>query len=52
MFVATDARERILDRRREAFGRQYVGPLLEEARRLGLEADEIKKLIDTWGEGR
>ena len=52
MFVAPDARERVLERRREEFGREFIGPLLAEARKLGLDADQIKKLIDTWGEGR
>ena len=57
MFVAPDARERVLSRRRDAFARAYVGPMWEEARRLGLSADDLKKLIDSQadefrGEGR
>lgn len=51
MFVATGARAQLRERRREDFARQYVAPLLAEARKLGMEAEEIKKLIDTWGEG-
>ena len=50
MFVATGARTQLLERRREDFARQYVAPLLAEARKLGMDAEEIKKLIDTWGE--
>lgn len=51
MFVAADARERVLERRREAFGRDFVEPLLVEARRLGLSADDVKKLIEKGGRG-
>lgn len=50
MFVATGARTQLLERRREDFARQYVAPLLAEARKLGMDAEEIKKMIDTWGE--
>jgi DNA-binding transcriptional regulator YhcF (GntR family) len=50
MFVATGARTQLLERRREDFARQYVAPLIAEARQLGMDAEEIKKLIDTWGE--
>ncbi|GAA1968597.1 GntR family transcriptional regulator [Catenulispora subtropica] len=52
MFVAGDARQRVLDRRREAFARDYVEPLLAEARRLGLTAEDVKSLVEKWGEGR
>jgi DNA-binding transcriptional regulator YhcF (GntR family) len=50
MFVATGARTQLLERRREDFARQYVAPLIAEARKLGMDAEEIKKLIDTWGD--
>jgi DNA-binding transcriptional regulator YhcF (GntR family) len=52
MFVAADARDRVLQRRREAFGREFVEPLVQEARRLGLTPDDVKKLIEAWGDGR
>jgi GntR family transcriptional regulator len=52
MFVAPDARERVLTRRRDDFARSFVGPLWDEARRLGLSAEDVKKLIDSWGEER
>jgi DNA-binding transcriptional regulator YhcF (GntR family) len=52
MFVAPDARERVLGRRREAFGREFVGPLVQEARRLGLTPEDVKKLIETWGDSQ
>ncbi|WP_205660837.1 GntR family transcriptional regulator [Amycolatopsis vastitatis] len=48
MFVATDARAQLLDRRRRDFARQYVAPLMAEAGKLGMDAEEIKKLIDVW----
>jgi DNA-binding transcriptional regulator YhcF (GntR family) len=52
MFVAADARQRVLDRRREAFARDFVEPLLAEARRLGLDTEDVKNLIEKWGRGR
>lgn len=51
MFVATGARTLLLERRREEFARAYLAPLLAEARKLGMDAEQVKKMIDTWGEG-
>jgi GntR family transcriptional regulator len=50
MFVATGARTQLLERRREDFARQYLAPLLVEARKLGIDAEQIKKMIDVWGD--
>ncbi|GAA4694596.1 GntR family transcriptional regulator [Pseudonocardia yuanmonensis] len=50
MFVSTGARTQLLERRREEFAKQYVAPLLAEARRLGMDAEQIKKMIDVWGD--
>ena len=50
MFVATGARTLLLERRREDFARQYLAPLLAEARKLGMDAEQVKKMIDTWGD--
>ncbi|GAA2892442.1 GntR family transcriptional regulator [Pseudonocardia halophobica] len=50
MFVSTGARTQLLERRREEFAKQYVAPLLMEARRLGMDAEQIKKMIDVWGD--
>ena len=36
--------------RREDFARQYLGPLLAEARKLGMDAEQVKKMIDMWGD--
>src|SRR5260370_15517912 len=52
MFVAPDARERVLERRREEFRREVLRPLPAEARKLGLDPGQIKKRVDTWGGGR
>jgi GntR family transcriptional regulator len=52
MFVATGARARLLERRREEFTRLYVEPLMAEAGRLGIEPDQVKKLIDIWEDGQ
>lgn len=50
MFVSAGARVRLLERRREEFAKAYIAPLLAEARKLGVEPEEIKKMIDVWGE--
>jgi GntR family transcriptional regulator len=52
MFVAAGARTQLLDRKREEFAQQFLAPLLAEARKLGMDVEEIKKMIDTWGEER
>ncbi|MEE6257202.1 GntR family transcriptional regulator [Plantactinospora sonchi] len=52
MFVATGARTRLRDRRREDFAQQYLHPLLTEASKLGIDADELKRMIDRWEQGR
>ncbi|WP_212817701.1 GntR family transcriptional regulator [Polymorphospora rubra] len=52
MFVSPGARERLRGRRREEFARQYVQPLLTEARKLGIDPTELKKMIDTWEDRR
>ena len=49
MFVADGARERLLARRRESFAAQYLEPMLHEARRLGLDEDDLITLIRRTG---
>ncbi|WP_214404447.1 GntR family transcriptional regulator [Pseudonocardia lacus] len=50
MFVAEGARAQLLERRREDFARQFLAPLMAEAQKLGMDAEQVKKLIDVWGE--
>jgi GntR family transcriptional regulator len=45
MFVAAGARQRLLDQRRTRFAERYVDPLVAEAGRLGINADELFGLI-------
>ena len=45
MFVAPGARELLLAERRTAFADRFVEPLLAEARKLGLDADDLSRLI-------
>jgi GntR family transcriptional regulator len=47
MFVAAGARMRLLAERRKQFAERYVGPLVSEAGRLGIDADELVALIRT-----
>jgi len=46
MFVATGARELLRTRRREEFRKQYMEPLLREARVLEIENAELHQMID------
>ncbi|WP_233558940.1 GntR family transcriptional regulator [Micromonospora radicis] len=52
MFVSSGARAKLRGRRRDEFARQYVQPLLTEARKLGIDPAELKHMIDTWEEIR
>lgn len=45
MFVATGAKERILDRRRNEFYENYIKKLLQEAASIGLSKEEVIHLI-------
>jgi|GEM_PF-15392 len=45
MFVASGARARLLAERRKRFAERYVGPLVAEASRLGIGADELAVMI-------
>jgi GntR family transcriptional regulator len=45
MFVAAGARRRLLDERRTRFTERFVEPLVAEASRLGIDADELVALI-------
>jgi GntR family transcriptional regulator len=51
MFVSEGARGLLQERRRNAFAEQFVVPLVSEARKLGLDAEELKNMIDKWGQG-
>ncbi|WP_433528908.1 GntR family transcriptional regulator [Micromonospora sp. CA-263727] len=52
MFVSPGARAKLRGRRRDEFARQYVQPLLAEARKLGIDPAELKHMIDTSEEAR
>jgi GntR family transcriptional regulator len=45
MFVAAGARARLLAERRKRFAERYVEPLVAEASRLGIDADELAGMI-------
>lgn len=45
MFVAAGARARLLDERRKQFAQRYIEPLVVEARRLGIDADELAAMV-------
>ena len=44
-FVADGARARLLERRRADFAQRFVAPLLAEADRLGLSAEQVIEII-------
>jgi GntR family transcriptional regulator len=52
MFVADGARKKLLARRRAEFAERYVEPLMAEAVRLGLDADELITLIQESSDER
>ena len=45
MFVATSSRERLMEKRRELFFEQYVVAMVREATRLGIEEEQLIKMI-------
>jgi len=45
MFVAAGARNRLLEDRRKRFAERHIDPLVAEASRLGIDADELIALI-------
>jgi len=45
MFVADGARNRLLEDRRKRFAERHIDPLVAEASRLGIDADELIALI-------
>lgn len=45
MFVSPGARETLLAERRAAFAERYLTPLLAEARKLGLNSDDLARLL-------
>jgi DNA-binding transcriptional regulator YhcF (GntR family) len=50
MFVSAGARTQLLERRREEFAKAFIGPLLTEAHKLGMDTEQLKKMIDVWGD--
>lgn len=46
MFVSTGAREKILVRRRQAFFQDFLLPLLEEAKNLGLSRQDVVEMLN------
>ena len=50
MFVAGGARDLLLKERRSDFALRYVQPLLIEARKIGLEPDDVANLIRAGAE--
>lgn len=45
MFVAPEARDVLLDGRKERFAAEYLRPMIEEAEKLGFTRQEIEGLI-------
>jgi DNA-binding transcriptional regulator YhcF (GntR family) len=46
MFVTAGARAQLVDRRRARFASEFVQPLVDEARKLGIDVEELKTMID------
>lgn len=45
MFVATGAKERLINKRRDEFRDHYVKPLLAEAAKLGIVPEQVASMI-------
>jgi GntR family transcriptional regulator len=45
MFVTEGARERLVAKRRDAFPNEYLRPLLTEAAKLGIDSDQLTRMI-------
>jgi DNA-binding transcriptional regulator YhcF (GntR family) len=53
MFVTPGAREKLVARRRGEFAEEFVRPMVDEARMLGIDRDGLVRMIDELsGEGR
>ena len=52
MFVSDGARERLVAKRRDAFSDQYLRPLLAEAAKLGIGAEQLTRMIQTAADER
>ena len=46
MFVCTGAREKILARRKQAFFQDFLLPLLEEAKNLGISREDVVGMLN------
>ncbi len=46
MFVATGARQQLVQERRDAFAAAYIQPLVAEAQRLGINVDQLHEMIN------
>ena len=51
MFVSTGAREKILARRKQAFFQDFLLPLLEEAKNLGLSREDVVGMLNHSSNG-
>ncbi|KGA96495.1 GntR family transcriptional regulator [Alkalihalobacillus alcalophilus ATCC 27647 = CGMCC 1.3604] len=49
MFVAEGAYQMLRENRKQAFRDEFVWRMLQEAKQLGITAEEIKKMIDSMG---
>ena len=45
IFVAERAREKLLEKRKNEFKKQYIKPMLEESKRLDMDLDEVIKFL-------
>ena len=45
MFVSPGARDRLVERRRAQFAAEYLRPLIIEAEKLGIDVDELARLV-------
>lgn len=49
MFVATGAKTRLVEKRRERFTTEFIKPLLAEANKLGISAEKLTAMLTQEG---
>lgn len=52
MFVASEARAKLMEKRRERFFEQYVLTMIQEADKLGISTDQLNVMVQRGTNGR
>ena len=50
MFISAGTRTKLRHKRQEQFAHEYIRPLIAEARKRGVGTEELKNMIENWGQ--